>query len=841
MKMKKLIVLLAVLAMIGMANAELITNGGFEDAGGYAFIPTGWIMDFNSYGAVWDPHSGLYAIHPGGNGFPGGVFQDITTVPGRLYDVSLWTMNFGFTPGTSNVKVLIGEPGTDTYTFEDGVNYTEKYSSSGLIVRNVPTATDGSWSEATFQFQAIGSTMRFGIYSAPLPGQDGHSTNVDDVSVTAVESAMNPDPQPDNGDGTVGILAGNDVEVTLNWMAGPDPDGVLAVNPDILTHYIYMSVDQNVSSDPNLYYIGQAAQAGQDPDVSFGPITLNNSGIYEWSVEEGLDDGTGNAYGPGDPNNIPGQIWTFNTVVPSVSIVDDPVGDVADPDAAFTVNAAMAESWQWYEVGDPDVALSDDGTYSGTQTATLVVTAPTLDEEGKYYCVVSNSAPSEAISAAAQLWTQRLMGHWKFDGDILDSVAETVSGAAAHDGSIAVNSTIIGLDFGGASDNNFNDITWNGTYPAKDTHGVEIPGVEIEIAGITWGDYNGHDNGGLPAPFNYSNVDNWMGEGDGPITITFSGLDENLTYDFMMHAGWLQRDLAVEATSNDGKTTGVIDTSPAGAPNIGTISGADPNSGPLEFTVVTTTGDITVINAAALIFPTPPAGAPTYASDVADTGVNGDAITFDSGHEYVEIPDSDFFNFYREGFTASAWYKEDAGVGWRMPISKVSNDPLAGWYFMVNSPDDYRAYVIVEPGYVWIGTDPEVATNDGQWHLITATYDPADTTMRLYTDGEYSGQVVIDLSALPLTPAPLSIGGRDGEHTISGGVDDVRIYSYPLSTAEVAGLYIGFKPGESICLADDPAFMNVDLNDDCRINIEDLAMVAARWLECPMVPVEACN
>lgn len=851
-RMRKMVLIFAVMAMVGIAKAELIYNGDFELSAGWGAAPDGWVKDFNSHGAHNISFSaGAWSLHPGSGSAPGGSYQDITTEPGRWYDLSLWSMNWDFLPGTSNVKVLVGEPGTDTYYFENGIISTSSYSLDGLVMKNLPTAIDGSWSQSGFRFEAIGETTRIGIYLAPLAGQDGHSVNVDIVSVVpaAIIPARNLIVDPVNGDGTVGVLVGPDVELTLNWQAGYDPNQIDEINSQILTHYVFISEDQNVEGDPELYYIGKVDQAGDNWDHSFGPITLNNNGVYNWTVEEGLDDGTGNAYPPGDPNNIPGEIRTFRTKAANVSIVDDPVNDLADPDASFSVTALMVGSYQWYKVGDPDIALSDDGTYSGTQAATLIVTGATFAEEGRYYCVVSNSAPSEVISGSALLWTKRLMGHWKFDGDLSDSVTEAVPGAPAHDGTIAVNQTVIGVDisdpvWGGFNDNNFIDFEVPGVLPAKSTLGLDIPGAEVELAvNNWWSNYDGHDNGGLEFPFNYSNVDDWGGSGIAgeSIIITFSGLNENLTYDFAFHAGWPLDDFAIQATSNDGKLSEVVNTGPTGAPNIGRIYGAttDPN-GLLEFNLISTIGGIPLMNAAALMF-TESAVGPVFASDVADEAMDGDAIKFDNVNEYVEISDSDYFNFYQQGFTASAWYKEDAGVGWRLPISKVSNDPLAGWYFMIDSPDDSRGYVISEPGYIWVGTDPDVAFNDGQWHLITATYDPADTTMRLYTDGEYSGQVPIDLSTLPLTGAPLSIGGRYGESSISGGIDDVRIYSYPLSAVEVASLYTEFNPGVELCLATDEAFLNVDLNNDCRINIEDMAMLAARWLQCQLVPVEACN
>ena len=710
--MKKWMVLLTVLAMVGLAHAELITNGDFEaNSLTNGTKPYGWTFDFNCYGLYNGAHvSGSWCLHPGNGGPPGGCYQDITTVAGNWYRMSLWIQNFGGAAGTGNVKVLVGNPGTGTYIFENGSDRTTKFSLTGLVDKNF--AAGIPWSQVTFLFQAIGTVTRVGVYNAPFSGS--FSTNVDDVSVVQVSS---------------------------------------------------------------------------------------------------------------------------------VFIVAEPSGDIADPDASFTVGATNAESYQWYKVGTPDVALTDSGPYSGTRTDTLTVTAATLAEEGEYYCVVSNSVPTQATSASARLWTKRLMGHWKLDGNMLDSVTDTVAGAPTHNGSIAGYSTVaIGLDFGGFSTNNFNDIVGNGTIAAGsviDTGGVVVPGVEVTTSGFTWGNSDGTDNGGLPYPFDYSNVDDWMGSSNGdPVTITFSGLDKTKTYDFVIHAGWAGAvNYEIEVSSGDGKISQVINTTPAGAPNIGTITGAVPDiSGVLQFTVVTTNVSITVINAAALIVPTTYSG-PTYA-----TGINGNAIKFNNENAFVEIADSNFFNFYSQGFTSSVWYKEDVAVGWRLPFSKVSLSPRGGWLFGVDGTVSNKVSLIIEAGGAWISSGPNVDYGDGQWHMMTATYDPNDTTVRLYSDGDFVSKALVDLSILPLAVEPVSIGGRFGEHAVSGGIDDARIYSYPLNAVEVAELYIDFKPGESVCVAEtDEIFERIDLNDDCQINLDEFAVVAEKWLECLLIPPSACN
>jgi hypothetical protein len=182
--MKKLIVLILFLRLVGSVNA-LVANGDFEaDGTNWGVIPAGWTADFNAFGQVWLPYTGVASMHPGGGGAVGGVYQDLTTVIGESYDVSMWVQNFDYFVGVGGqVKILAGSAGTDTYTFENGLDVSILYSTAGLVDQNFLTNEDGSWSQVSFQFTAIDTTTRFGIYSNPV---EPISIDVDDVSVTAV-------------------------------------------------------------------------------------------------------------------------------------------------------------------------------------------------------------------------------------------------------------------------------------------------------------------------------------------------------------------------------------------------------------------------------------------------------------------------------------------------------------------------------------------------------------------------------------------------------------------------------------------------------------------------------
>lgn len=490
---------------------------------------------------------------------------------------------------------------------------------------------------------------------------------------------------PVNSDGSVGnlvidgeILTAEDI--LLSFKAGRDPNFTEtgnAFNPKILAHHIYLSTPSN----PEPVYLATVPQdSPTNPEISYPLDALEVGTTYYWKVEEALNDGQDSPNNPGDPNNIMGPKWSFTTIAPTPFFVAQPSNVVADSSGnavISVVGSASTDSYKWFKVGDPDIELTDNGKFSGTSTNELTITGAALADEGQYYAIAYFGITPSEPSNPARLWLHRLMGYWKFDGDMLDSVAEEVAGAPVHDGAIA---------------------------------------------------------------------------GDGP-------------------------------------------------------------------------------------------GEEHYVGN--GNGIAGDAMAFQNNGDFVAIGgDPNFLNFFPQGFTASLWYKADTEnpVGWRLPMSKLDAGS-SGWLFGTDHtyPAPQFTFIIESP---WTRMDgsPQPDVGDGQWHMLTVAYDPENTLLRLFTDGSEDARRTVDLSAAPLPAAPLSIGGRATESSIRGAVDEVRIYSYPLTPRQVAELYLELQPEKYVCVVpDDSRFKDLDLNADCKVNLEDFAILAHQWLECQRIPTAACN
>ena len=252
-----------------------------------------------------------------------------------------------------------------------------------------------------------------------------------------------PEVLPVNGDGSVGTLISQaEAEVTLGWMAGGDPNTAreYPVNPDVLGHYIFVSAGGAEATELFLKdYVPQVHAEDPyetDPYNMYGPFVLNQGTLYYWQIESALDDGTGTPYGPNDPNNILGPVWSFNTIGAVPQILTGPEHALADFDgnASFSVTTgAVATDFRWFKVGEPDVQLADGGIYSGTQTNTLVITGAIATDEGLFYCIAYNGDPDNGgipslPSASAKLWYPRLVSHYPFESVSDDVTPDVVDG-----------------------------------------------------------------------------------------------------------------------------------------------------------------------------------------------------------------------------------------------------------------------------------------------------------------------------------------------------------------------------------------------------------------------------
>lgn len=250
-----------------------------------------------------------------------------------------------------------------------------------------------------------------GIITGTATGGTGEG-NWAGMTVEVVPSAYDPSP----ADGAINV----DTGAVLTWRTGRDTTNANQINPAINKHFVWMS--SGSPTDPNLELedtITTVTDTG-----TYNPGGLSRDNKFWWRIDEGIGD-----YPAGDPNNIIGNVWSFETI-PSTPAIDMQPQDTmvfAGEDAVFTVDAfnpftlsSDDLAYQWYKA--PSTKLTDGSDYTGTTTATLTVTAVEIADEGQYFCRLTNTAGNTLSkdSDMADLTLKRLIGHWPFDGNLTD-------------------------------------------------------------------------------------------------------------------------------------------------------------------------------------------------------------------------------------------------------------------------------------------------------------------------------------------------------------------------------------------------------------------------------------
>lgn len=140
----------------------------------------------------------------------------------------------------------------------------------------------------------------------------------------------------------------------------------------------------------------------------------------------------------------------------------------------------------------------------------------------------------------------------------------------------------------------------------------------------------------------------------------------------------------------------------------------------------------------------------------------------------------------RSAFTVAAWVRpgfDHSHSTWRYVLSDGSNIQL----FYLSNINDWRASIRTTSGTYRLDTSG-LTWSANTWHLLALTFDGASA--KLYWDGNLasslavSGAVAADSGATYLGRASSA-----GNHFL-GDIDELRVYSYALSAAELLALFL---------------------------------------------------
>jgi hypothetical protein len=213
-------------------------------------------------------------------------------------------------------------------------------------------------------------------------------------------------------------------------------------------------------------------------------------------------------------------------------------------------------------------------------------------------------------------------------------------------------------------------------------------------------------------------------------------------------------------------------------------------------------------------------GEPTFVA-----GKFGQAISLDGVDDYVEI--TDYKGVVGDGSETPPW----SVTAW---VRTNGNGEVVGWG---STGDGNRMEFRIDAGRTRAeggggNTQGDTSINDGEWHHIAVTVQPNSvysSGIDLWADGQLDTRSNSDPDPWhPTANFDVKIGIRynGSGRQFTGAIDDVRIYDYALSHAEVAWL-----AGRT-----EPFSEPFDMNVDGMIDFKDFAELAVWWLDEQLWP-----
>lgn len=422
--MKKLLVMMCLLGIAGLLQANMAINPNFElDESGTVNLTDRPFSNCQG----WDGWGGeTSVVQDNAWGDPHPTAQMAARI-GPNADNSIW-QNTGVVAKANTVYVLSADIKSE-YAWQLVLRFESVNGSTwGNTINNWFTPQNHSdWRTYSAQLDTaahpeyVGLNIGIGVVNMDWDWGRTYATNIQ------LKTNYGPtDGNADQAEDTVN----EKVNVVFQWNAAKDENG--AVDPNIVRQDVYLSNDQNTASDPNLYYIGSdftvnlSDPASQFPETGYWVLDYDES--YDWAVVTILADGvqelpatTDTLEDVTDPNNHIGEIWSFDTIASVPIITDSPDSVLVDLNEAVqftvTVSSISTVSYQWYKSADNANNTPADDTTVGSASDTLSFTNASLANEGFYFCVASNDSGTDVPSGVASLTVKRQLAYWTLDQD----------------------------------------------------------------------------------------------------------------------------------------------------------------------------------------------------------------------------------------------------------------------------------------------------------------------------------------------------------------------------------------------------------------------------------------
>lgn len=188
-------------------------------------------------------------------------------------------------------------------------------------------------------------------------------------------------------------------------------------------------------------------------------------------------------------------------------------------------------------------------------------------------------------------------------------------------------------------------------------------------------------------------------------------------------------------------------------------------------------------------------------------GFENSGLLFDGDGDYVNMGDEAALDFGPEdSFTLSAWVKLDDSIGdYRAIIGKASGSSLDGYILRHCQDGNLGMAIESSDNAVEASAVAKQDYRDNQWHQAVGVINRDGQTNTLYVDGIQKAQVDIGLADNFSNDYNFNLGSlNNGSVSFKGVLDEVRVYNYALSSAEIRQLYSS-DSGQTVVLKTYPA------------------------------------
>ncbi|MHC4477677.1 MAG: LamG domain-containing protein [Planctomycetota bacterium] len=214
------------------------------------------------------------------------------------------------------------------------------------------------------------------------------------------------------------------------------------------------------------------------------------------------------------------------------------------------------------------------------------------------------------------------------------------------------------------------------------------------------------------------------------------------------------------------------------------------------------------------------------------------ALEFSGDGGRVLVPDTELLRPTAE-VSVSAWacYSVNQGHGARIVVKGADNVETFG--LEINDDDAVVFYVRDANDGTFDLRSEDIYTNE--WMHLAGTYDGDGNTVKVYVNGREvdsreDATFVSEGMSLSQDVNDLAIGNRsdDTNRQFIGKVDDVRVYNYGLSAAEVA--YLATEGTGYVPLVSQVNLYDEEPAGQKAINFRDITLLLQSWLEEELWP-----